>query len=114
VKAGLVLNPHNPVFLLEEIIIDLDLVCIMSVNPGYGGQSFIPSSLGKINKLRNLISNKNAPTLIEVDGGVDFENAKDLVEAGANVLVTGNTVFSADDPEKAISDLKHLNRQNNL
>ncbi len=107
-KAGVVLNPHSPVSLLEEIIDDVDLVMLMSVNPGFGGQSFIDGTLGKITALRELMARKNTDALIEVDGGVTFENAPRLIHAGAQVLVAGNTVFGSPDPTKAISDLKNL------
>ena len=105
-KAGVSLNPHTPVSLLEEIITEVDMVLIMSVNPGYGGQSFIPESLEKIEKLAQLRKEKNLDFLIEVDGGVDTKNAQALVNAGVDVLVAGNTVFSSDDPVRTISILK--------
>ena len=105
-KAGVSLNPHTPVHLLVEIIADLDLVLLMSVNPGFGGQKYIPSSLEKVKKLKELIELKNSPALIEVDGGVDFTNAPQLVEAGVDVLVAGNTIFKATDPAGAIKKLK--------
>jgi ribulose-phosphate 3-epimerase len=106
--AGVVLNPHSPVSLLEEIIPDADLVMLMSVNPGFGGQSFIESTLGKILALKELMARKNTSALIEVDGGVTLENAPRLVKAGAQVLVAGYTVFGSPDPVKVISDLKNL------
>lgn len=106
--AGVVLNPHSPVSLLEEIIRDVDLVMLMSVNPGFGGQSFIEGTLGKIVHLKELLKEKNTDALIEVDGGVTLENAPLLVSAGAQVLVAGNTVFGSPDPQKVISDLKSL------
>lgn len=109
-KAGVSLNPHTPVHLLEEIIGELDLVLIMSVNPGFGGQKFIHNSLSKITKLKDLIIRKNSPALIEVDGGVDFNNAPKLVEAGIDILVAGNTIFSSADPPAAISKLKHSSK----
>jgi len=105
-KAGVSLNPHSPVSLLEEIITEVDMVLIMSVNPGYGGQSFIPASLEKIKKLDQLRKDKGLNFLIEVDGGVDLKNAKDLVNAGTDVLVAGNTVFSSTNPQKTIKLLK--------
>jgi ribulose-phosphate 3-epimerase len=105
-KAGVVLNPHTPVHLLEEIIPFADLVLLMSVNPGFGGQKFIGTTLEKIQKLNELIARKNSSALIEVDGGVDLENAPVLLKAGANVLVAGNTIFSSDDPEGTIARLK--------
>jgi ribulose-phosphate 3-epimerase len=105
-KAGVVLNPHTSVSVLDEIIHDLDMVLIMSVNPGFAAQSFIPNSYHKIEKLNNLIQERKANTLIEVDGGVDLGNAKKLFDFGANVLVAGNSVFSSQDPKKTISLLK--------
>lgn len=107
-KAGVVLNPHTNVDLLEDLINDIDLVCIMSVNPGFGGQSFIENSYTKIEKLKAMISRKNASTLIEVDGGVTNKNAAQLVAAGADVLVAGNFVFKAENPTQTIADLKQL------
>lgn len=107
-KAGVVLNPHTPVLLLEDIIRDVDLVLIMSVNPGFGGQKFIQQSISKIEELKELIIATNASALIEVDGGVDLQNAKLLLEAGANVLVAGNTIFSSSDPAGTIRQLKHI------
>ncbi len=104
-KAGIALNPHTPVQLLEDIISETDLVCLMSVNPGYGGQSFIENTYSKVENLRELIQNKNASTLIEIDGGVNAENAPKLVAAGADVLVAGSYIFSSTEPEKTISDL---------
>ena len=106
--AGVVLNPHSPVSLLEEIITDTDLVMLMSVNPGFGGQSFIESTLEKITHLQELIARKKTDALIEVDGGVTLENAPRLVKAGANVLVAGYTIFGSPDPVKTISALKSL------
>lgn len=107
-KAGVSLNPHTPVSLLEEIITELDLVLIMSVNPGFGGQSFIESSCDKIARLKELISRKQARTLIQVDGGVNLETGKRLIESGANVLVAGSFVFSASDPIATIAQLQQL------
>lgn len=107
-KAGVSLNPHTPVALLEEIINELDLVLIMSVNPGYGGQSFIENSCPKIETLRQLINTKKASALIQVDGGVNFETGRRLVDSGANVLVAGSFVFSAKDPIDTINKLKQL------
>jgi len=101
-KAGVVLNPHTNVNLLENIIEELDLVLLMSVNPGFGGQKFIESTYRKINQLRELIQKFNPECMIEVDGGIDIVNSKKLYNAGANILVAGNSVFSADDPLKAI------------
>lgn len=97
-KTGVALNPHTPVMLLEDIIQDADAVCVMTVNPGFGGQTFIEHSYQKIRELRGMIDARGLETLIQIDGGVTAENAKDLFAAGADVLVAGNTVFSADDP----------------
>ncbi|MEN9512071.1 MAG: hypothetical protein RLZZ370_1890 [Bacteroidota bacterium] len=105
-KAGVALNPHSPVHLLEDIISSCDLVCLMSVNPGFGGQSFIEHTYRKINQLRKLIQASNSHCLIEIDGGVTLENAPLLLEAGADVLVAGNTVFGAADPVQTIAQLK--------
>lgn len=107
-KAGVVLNPHSPVSLLEEIIRDVDLVMLMSVNPGFGGQSFIEGTLGKIVHLKELLARKATDVLIEVDGGVTMQNAATLVMAGAQVLVAGHTIFGANDPAAAIAELKNL------
>jgi ribulose-phosphate 3-epimerase len=107
-KAGVALNPHTSIDVLEEIINDIDMVCIMSVNPGFGGQSFIENTYSKIEKLKTLIIRKGASTLIEIDGGVTNKNAKQLVEAGADVLVAGNFVFKAENPIATILDLKTL------
>lgn len=107
-KAGVVLNPASPVSLLEEIITDADLVMLMSVNPGFGGQSFIESTIQKITHLQELIARKKTDALIEVDGGVTLENAPQLVIAGAQILVAGYTIFGSSDPVKAISTLKSL------
>jgi len=107
-KAGVAINPHTPVTVLQDVIHDIDLVCVMSVNPGFGGQSFIPHTLEKILALKQLIAAKNANVLIEVDGGVTEDNARSIVEAGADVLVAGNTVFKAADPEAMIRSLKAI------
>ncbi|MGZ3898720.1 MAG: ribulose-phosphate 3-epimerase [Bacteroidia bacterium] len=107
-KAGVALNPHTPVSVLEDIISDIDLVCVMSVNPGFGGQKFIENTLEKVDKLKHMIAAKNSKTLIEIDGGVDLNNYKKLVKAGANVLVAGNTVFSSADPAGTIASLKAI------
>ena len=107
-KAGVALNPHTPVSLLEEIIVDLDLVLIMSVNPGFGGQRFIPSAVEKVAKLRALIEEKKSKALIEVDGGVNLENGKSLVEAGVNILVAGSFVFGSSSPTDTIASLVNL------
>ena len=107
-KAGVALNPHTPISSIEEIIKDLDLVCIMSVNPGFGGQKFIPATLEKIKLLKKLIIEKNASVLIEVDGGVTLENAASIIGAGADVLVAGNTVFGSTAPMDTIKQLKSI------
>ena len=109
-KAGVAINPHTNIDLLEDVINDIDLVCIMSVNPGFGGQSFIENTYAKVKKLKELINRKGATTLIEVDGGVTNKNAKQLVEAGADVLVAGSFVFKAENPVQTIHDLKKLTR----
>ena len=105
--ASVCINPHTPVELLSEILPDVDMVLIMSVNPGYGGQKFIESSYQKVQKLRNIIDKKNLNTLIEVDGGVNFETGKKLFEAGANVLVTGSFIFKSEQPLETIKHLLH-------
>ena len=107
-KAGVAVNPHTNVSLLEDVIKDIDLVCLMSVNPGFGGQSFIERTYDKTKQLKEIINRNGASTLIEIDGGVGSKNAKQLVEAGADVLVAGNFVFSAQDPTATIADLKQL------
>ena len=101
-KAGVALNPHTPVSLLEDCIEDIDLVCLMSVNPGFGGQSFIENTYNKVKALKALITRKGAPTLIEIDGGVTDKNASELVLAGADVLVAGSYVFKSPDPTETI------------
>ncbi len=107
-KAGVALNPHTNVNFLEDIINDIDLVCLMSVNPGFGGQSFIENTYSKIKQLKEIITRRNAHTLIEIDGGVTSKNALQLVDAGADVLVAGNFVFRSDNPIQTISELKTL------
>ena len=109
-KAGVALNPHTNVDLLEDVIQDIDLVCIMSVNPGFGGQSFIKNTYAKVEKLKALINRKNASTLIEIDGGVTLENANAIIDAGADVLVAGSYVFGAQDPIATIADLKQITK----
>lgn len=106
-KAGVALNPHTNVSLLQDIIADIDLVCVMSVNPGFGGQKFIENTYKKVATLKNLILQNNSNALIEIDGGVNQNNAGKLIEAGANVLVAGNFVFSSANPIQTIADLKH-------
>lgn len=108
-RAGVAVNPHTPVALLEDIIEDIDLVCLMSVNPGFGGQKFIENTYKKIRTLRSRASGRNDALLIEIDGGVSNQNALKLIQAGADVLVAGNAVFSAADPISEISGLKNLN-----
>lgn len=107
-QAGVALNPHTPVAVLEDVITDLDLVLIMSVNPGFGGQKFIPNAIGKVRQLKQLILSKNASVIIEVDGGVNLETGKALTEAGANALVAGSFVFNSENPVQTIADLKTL------
>ncbi len=105
-KAGVAINPHTPVESLKDIIQDIDLVCMMSVNPGFGGQAFIPQTLNKISKLREMIYEQELNIQIEVDGGVTVENASSIIQAGADVLVAGNTVFRSSDPKATIAKLK--------
>lgn len=107
-KAGVAINPHTPVEALKDILQDVDLVCVMSVNPGFGGQAFIPHTLHKIAALKNMIATQKLSTLIEVDGGVTLENAPSLVAAGADVLVAGNTVFKSSNPKETIAQLKKI------
>ncbi len=107
-KAGVALNPHTPVHLLSDILHDVDLVCLMSVNPGFGGQQFIPHTMEKIKTLRSMIDEKGLSTLIEIDGGVTLDNAAAILAAGADVLVAGNTVFRSADPAGTIAALKNL------
>ena len=107
-KAGVAINPHTPVHLLEDILADIDLVLIMSVNPGFGGQKFIENTYNKILKLQEIILECGSDTLIEVDGGVNLSNAKELVALGVDVLVAGNTVFSSLNPEKIIHQLRAI------
>ena len=109
-KAGVTLNPSSPVSLLEDIINDVDMVLLMSVNPGFGGQKFIENTIRKVKSLRKLIKESNSKALIEVDGGVQGETAPRLVEAGVDVLVSGSYVFKSNDPYKTIHDLKELSR----
>lgn len=107
-KAGVAINPHTPASSIIDVLQDIDVVLVMSVNPGYGAQKFIPHSLSKIRELRALIDNWNLPVLIEVDGGVTLENAKDIMAAGADALVAGNTVFQSKDPKGTIAQLKAI------
>lgn len=108
IKAGVAVNPHTPIDLLKDIIADVDLVCLMSVNPGFGGQKFIENTYQKVKELRQLINQRQSSALIEIDGGVNEKNAKPLLDAGANVLVAGNFVFSASQPKEVIGKLKAL------
>jgi ribulose-phosphate 3-epimerase len=107
-KAGVAINPHTPVNAIVDVLQEVDVICVMSVNPGFGGQKFIPHTISKIRELRNLIDNWTLPALIEVDGGVTLENAKDILAAGAHALVAGNTVFKSENPGQTISALKSI------
>lgn len=107
-KAGVAINPHTSVSALENTIADIDLICMMSVNPGFGGQKFIENTYQKVKQLKELIQKTGSKALIEIDGGVNLTNAKPLKEAGADVLVAGNFVFSANDPQSVISELKRV------
>tara|TARA_R110002020_G_scaffold211682_2_gene417937 strand:- start:519 stop:1181 length:663 start_codon:yes stop_codon:yes gene_type:complete len=107
-KAGVALNPHTPVILLKDVINDIDQVCMMSVNPGFGGQSFIENTYTKIKELKELITSKGASTLIEIDGGVTDANAKKLIDAGADILVAGSFIFKSKNPPETIKNLKSL------
>jgi len=106
IKAGVAINPHTPVSVLKDIIKEIDLVCIMSVNPGFGGQSFISRTYKKINKLIKIVEKEKTNVLIEIDGGVNDKNSKKLIDSGANVLVAGNFVFSSKNPKETINNLK--------
>jgi ribulose-phosphate 3-epimerase len=108
IKAGAALNPHTPVDTLSEVIADIDLVCVMSVNPGFGGQKFIENTYSKIKELKALINLRKSKALIEIDGGVNLQNAKALLDAGADVLVAGNFVFSSANPKETIQRLKAI------
>lgn len=107
-KAGLSINPHTPVEMVQDIIHEIDLLLVMSINPGFGGQKFLPLTYDKIRKAKEIITNAGANTLIEIDGGVTLENAASIIEAGADVLVAGNTVFSSPDPQDTIKRLKQV------
>ena len=107
-KAGVALNPHTNVSVLEDIINDIDVVCLMSVNPGFGGQNFIEKTYQKVKQLREIIIRNNANTLIEIDGGVTDKNAKQLVDAGADILVAGSYVFGANNPTETLQDLRGI------
>jgi len=107
-NAGVAINPSTPVFLLQDIIREVDLVLVMSVNPGFGGQSFIPHSIEKIKELKKLITETNSSARIEVDGGVSLKNAKEIIHAGAEILVAGNAIFSSENPKEIIAKMKEL------
>jgi ribulose-phosphate 3-epimerase len=107
-KAGVAINPHTPVELLKDILADIDLVCVMSVNPGFGGQSFIPHTIVKVKQLKEMINEFLLDVKIEVDGGVTLANAKTIIDAGADVLVAGNTVFKSANPTETIAALKRI------
>ena len=107
-KTGVAINPHTPVSLMFDVLHDVDVVCMMSVNPGFGGQQFIPYTLEKIKALKQEITRRGLSTLIEIDGGVTLANAAEIIQAGADVLVAGNTVFGSANPEETISQLKHI------
>lgn len=107
-KAGVALNPHTTIDFLEDVITDIDMVCIMSVNPGFGGQKFIKNTFTKVRQLKELILARGSKALIEIDGGVNEENAPKLIEAGADVLVAGSFVFNSTDPQNTISNLKNV------
>jgi len=109
-KAGVVINPHNPVELLTDIVNDADFFLLMSVNPGFGGQKFIAQTINRIRKLKNILKANNSKALIEVDGGVDLNNAKQLADAGANILVAGNSIFRTADPPETIAKLKAVSQ----
>jgi ribulose-phosphate 3-epimerase len=113
-KAGVAINPHTSVSLLKDIISDIDLVCMMSVNPGFGGQKFIENTYHKISELKELIVSRNSSALIEIDGGVDLKNITKLIKTGADVFVAGNTVFSSENPSQTISQLKHSGKTVNV
>ncbi len=114
IKGGVVLNPHTPISSIENVVSDLDMVLIMSVNPGFGGQSFIPNAVNKIQMLRQVIDQENPNCLIEVDGGVSMKNAQQLIDAGADVLVAGSSIFGSQDPTAEISALKTLKKGQKL
>ena len=107
-KAGVAINPHTPIVSLKSIVKDLDLVCIMSVNPGFGGQSFIEETYEKVKELNSLIKKQNSKAIIEIDGGVNSQNAKKLIDCGANALVAGSFVFKSENPTKTISELSSI------
>lgn len=113
-KAGVAINPSTSVDLLDDVLEDLDLICVMSVNPGFGGQKFIYRTLHKVRSLRQKLIERNLSALIEIDGGVGLQNAESLVKAGADVLVAGSSVFGAEDPGSVVSRLKHIKRETSL
>jgi ribulose-phosphate 3-epimerase len=113
-KAGVAINPHTPISFLQEIISEIDLVCMMSVNPGFGGQKFIENTYHKISELKELIVSRNSTALIEIDGGVDLQNVTKLIKTGADIFVAGNTVFSSENPSQTISQLKHSGKTVNV
>jgi ribulose-phosphate 3-epimerase len=107
-KAGVAINPHTPIGVIENIVHDIDLICLMSVNPGFGGQKFIPQTFNKVRQLKTMLQTARASAIIEIDGGVNLDNASELISAGADVLVAGNFVFTASNPMAVISRLKNL------
>jgi ribulose-phosphate 3-epimerase len=109
-NAGVAVNPATPVSFLQDIIAGIDLVLIMSVNPGFGGQSFIPHSIEKIREVKALITRTNSSAKIEVDGGISLDNAAGIIKAGADILVAGHSIFSAENPKETIERMKHLSR----
>ncbi len=109
-KAGVAVNPHTPIAMLSDVISDIDVVCLMSVNPGFGGQKFIDQTIHKIRQLKQMISECGAHTLIEIDGGVTLDNAHTIIKSGADVLVAGNTVFSSPNPKDTIKSLKEITK----
>jgi len=113
-KAGVAINPHTPIESLQDVLADIDLVCMMGVNPGFGGQQFIPHTLEKIRTLRQKIDQLGLPVLIEVDGGIDLTNARAIAEAGAHVLVAGSSIFHSADPKSVISAMKQADKQQHI
>ncbi len=109
-KAGLAINPHTPVEMVRDFIHEIDLLLVMSINPGFGGQKFLPLTYNKIRQAKDLITKAGSNTLIEIDGGVTLENAAEIIAAGADVLVAGNTVFSSPDPKDTIKRLKGVGK----
>ncbi len=111
-QAGVAINPHTPISSVENVIDDIDLVCLMSVNPGFGGQKFIPRTIDKIHQLKAMINSRKANVLIEIDGGVGLQNAESIIQAGADVLVAGSSVFKSSDPNQTISQMKKIDVKN--